>query len=453
MARRSSPGYRADRGVFDWTLVMAQHGLYVCPNPTTTETMTKAETNDRGAVKKIRIEQLQAGMFVHDLNCGWMDHPFLSSQFLVRDGGDIAKITKLGIHELYIDTARGADVADAIPRDEVRRNIGEQLEAIAREVERPVPRVARDQEYARAKALHNEANLIVQNMVRDIRLGQQIEMEKLEPLVEDMIDSIFRSPDALLPLARLKDHDHYTFQHSVSVCALMIAFARGLSLDRAIIKEIAMGALLHDVGKAKVPDEILNKPAKLTEAEFTKMKSHVVQSIIILQHTPGITQVMLDVAGQHHERHDGTGYPNALKGNEISLYGKMGAIVDVYDALTSVRVYKKGMPATEALGKLLEWSSHHFDPEMVRLYIKSIGIYPTGSLVKLESGRLAIVLEQHADRLLQPHVLVVFNSKGQHYIKPEHIDLAAPGCTDRIVGHEDFDSWSIDPAKWLMPGL
>jgi putative nucleotidyltransferase with HDIG domain len=409
-------------------------------------------TGNDTAVKKITADQLQTGMFVHDLNCGWMEHPFLNSQFLIKSGAEIDKIRGMGIHELYIDTERGKDIVDAIPHDEVRRNIGEQLEAIAREAEKPEPRIAREQEFARARALHSEANRIVQDMVRDIRLGQQIEMEKLEPLVESMVASIFRSPDALLPLARLKDHDHYTFQHSVSVCALMIAFARGLKLDRAIIKEIAMGALLHDVGKAKVPDEILNKPAKLTEAEFAKMKSHVVQSIIILQHTPGITQVMLDVAGQHHERHDGSGYPNGLKGNEISLYGKMGAIVDVYDALTSERVYKKGMPPTEALGKLLEWSSHHFDPEMVRLYIKSIGIYPTGSLVRLESGRLAIVLEQHVDRLLQPHVLVVYNSKGQHYLKPEHLDLAAPGCAERIVGHEDFGAWSIDPEKWLVPG-
>jgi putative nucleotidyltransferase with HDIG domain len=404
-------------------------------------------------VKKVHIDQLQAGMFVHDLNCGWMEHPFLTSKFPIRDQADIDKIRGLGVHELYIDTSRGIDVAEAIPRAEVQKDIGAQFEAIAREAEQPKPLVAREREFNHARQLHSEANRIVQDMVKDVRLGKQIEMEKLEPLVEDMVDSIFRSPDALLPLARLKDHDHYTFQHSVSVCALMIAFARGLELDRAIIKEIAMGALLHDVGKAKVPDEILNKPAKLTDAEFAKMKSHVVQSIIILQNTPGISQIMLDVAGQHHERHDGSGYPNGLKGNEISLYGKMGAIVDVYDALTSERVYKKGMPPTEALGKLLEWSSHHFDPEMVRLYIKSVGIYPTGSLVKLESGRLAIVLEQHKDRLMQPLVLAIFNSNGQHYVKPEVLNLAAAACADRIVGHEDFATWSIDPAKWLTPGL
>lgn len=274
-------------------------------------------------------------------------------------------------------------------------------------------------------------------------------MEKVEPLVESMVDSIFRNQDALLPLGRLKEHDHYTFQHSVSVCTLMIAFARGLELDRATIKEIAIGALLHDVGKAKVPENILNKPAKLTEAEFAKMKSHVVQSIIILQHTPGISQVALDVAGQHHERYDGTGYPNKLKGDQISLYGQMGAIVDVYDAISSDRVYHKGMPPTEALGKLLEWSKFHFDPELVRSFIKVVGIYPTGSLVRLESGRLAIVMEQHPAKLMQPVVLVIYNAKSNVYLKPEIVDLAHPASRDRVTGHEAFEAWNVDPKKWL----
>ena len=418
--------------------------------------MTHSNDRDQRRLKKISVDQLRTGMFIHDLNCGWMDHPFLSNQFALSDQADLDKILRIGVRELYIDTAQGDDVdttEGAIPKAAVQKEIDARLAAIAKEAEIPTPRVAREQEFGRAAKLHLEANRIVQGMVLDVRLGKQIEMEKLEPLVEDMVDSIFRSPDALLPLGRLKDHDNYTFQHSVSVCTLMIAFARGMMLDRNVIREVAMGALLHDVGKAKVPDEILNKPAKLTEAEFGKMKSHVVQSIIILQNTPGISQIMLDVAGQHHERHDGTGYPNALKGNEISMFGKMGAIVDVYDALTSERVYKKGMPPTEALGKLLEWSAHHFDPEMVRLYIKSIGIYPTGSLVKLESGRLGIVLEQNENRLMQPSLLLIYHSKSKHYLKPEHMDLASPGCQDRIVGYENFETWQIDPVKWLTTGV
>lgn len=400
-------------------------------------------------IKKIDIEQLIPGMYIHDLNCSWMDHPFAANRFTVKDKTVAQELRGIGVHELYIDTGKGLDIAEAKTQEEVSDEIQEQILHIAEEQPAPITAVSLAEEAQRARKLHGEANRIVKGIISDIRLGQQIEMEKVEPLVEHMVDSIFRHQDALIPLARLKTHDEYTFQHSVSVCALMVAFARGLKLSRDIIKEIAIGALLHDVGKAKVPDSILNKPAKLTDAEFTKMKSHVVQSIIILQNTPGISQIALDVAGQHHERFDGTGYPNKLKGDEISLYGQMGAIVDVYDAITSERVYHKGMPPTEALKKLLEWSKFHFSPEMVQTFIRTLGIYPSGSLVRLNSNRLGIVLEQNVEKMLQPRVKVFYHAEKQYYLPPEEIDLARPGCQDKIVSHEAFEKWGIDPAKWL----
>lgn len=406
-------------------------------------------TTPAGTIKKIAVGQLRPGMYIHDLNCAWMDHPFVTNRFRLHSASQVREIQSLGIPEVYIDTGRGLDVADAPTQGEVDDRIARDMQEIAQTPLQEVRRAALEEEMSRARKLHAEANRVVKGVLQDIRLGKQIEMEQVEPLVERMVESIFRNQDALLPLVRLKDHDHYTFQHSVSVCALLVSFGRGLGLDRDTIKEVAIGGLLHDVGKAKVPDEILNKPAKLTEAEFAKMKSHVVQSIVILQHTPGISRIALDVAGQHHERYDGSGYPNRLKGGEISLYGRMGAIVDVYDALTSDRVYHKGMAPTAALGRLLEWSNFHFDPELVRAYVRAVGIYPTGSLVRLESGRLGVVTEQHQDKPMRPKVRVIFHAKHQRYLPPELLDLAGPGCQDRIVGHEEFADWRIDPQAWL----
>ena len=407
--------------------------------------MTQPQT-----IKLIDVNQLRPGMYVHDVNCSWMDHPFATKNFMVKDAKRVSDIKSLGVHELYIDISRGMDVVgEARNEDDLRHDVDQQMSAIAKEIQAEPQRSSLTQEVERARQLHGEANRIVRNMVQDIRLGKQIEMEQIEPLVENMIDSIFRNQDALLPLARLKDHDNYTFQHSVSVSALLVSFARGLKMERSIIKELAIGGLLHDVGKARVPDEILNKPAKLTDAEFAKMKSHVVQSILILQNTPGISQIALDVAGQHHERFDGTGYPNKLKGEEISIYGRMGAIVDVYDAITSDRCYHKGMAPTAALGRLLEWSKYHFDPTLVRAYVKSVGIYPTGSLVRLESGRLGVVIEQHENKMMQPKLRVFFHAENQRYLPPEVIDLAWPGCQDKITGHEEYDAWNIDPKRWL----
>lgn len=400
-------------------------------------------------IKLISIGQLRPGMYVHDVNCSWMDHRFVTNYFMVKDAKRIKEIEALGVRELYIDTAKGLDVEGAAMNvDDIRHDIDARMAQIAQEMQSEPKRVELSREVERARQLHGEASRLVRGIMQDVRLGKQIEMDQVEPLVENMIDSIFRNQDALLPLARLKEHDSYTFQHSVSVCALLVSFARGLKLERPIIKEIGIGGLLHDVGKAKVPDDILNKPAKLTEAEFSKMKSHVVQSILILQNTPGISQIALDVAGQHHERFDGTGYPNKLKGDEISLYGRMGAIVDVYDAITSDRVYHKGMAPTAALGRLIEWSKYHFDPELVRAYVKSVGIYPSGSLVRLVSGRLGVVLEQHEEKMMQPKVRVIFHAENKRYLPPEVIDLAWPG-QDRITGHEEFETWNIDPARWV----
>ena len=398
-------------------------------------------------IKKIGIDQLKPGMFIHDLNCGWLDHPFLTNSFPVLDEKMVGRIREVGIREVYIDTVKGADVWLARTQQEVSADLDRQMLAIAEaKVVAPISANLSD-EGPRARRMHSEANKIVRNLMEDVRLGQQIQVDRLEPLVENMVDSIFRNQDALLPLARLKHHDSYTFEHSVSVCALLVAFARGLKLEREVIKEVAMGGLLHDVGKARVPDTILNKPAKLTDAEFEQMKSHVVQSVVVLQQNPGVSATALAVAGQHHERYDGTGYPNKLVGQDITLHGQMAAIVDVYDAISSDRVYHKGMAPTQALKKLLEWSDHHFDPALVQAFIRSIGIYPTGTLVRLESGRLGVVVEQNEGNLLEPMVRVFYHAGKQYYLPPEMVDLAR--SQDRIAGFETYEKWKIDPYQWL----
>jgi HD-GYP domain-containing protein (c-di-GMP phosphodiesterase class II) len=404
-------------------------------------------------IKLIPVARLRPGMYVHDLNCGWLQHDFVRNRFVLEDEDDVRKVRTIGVREIYIDTERGLDPdaplaapAASSPTTRTTQTTPELPAAPSPAAVHTRSKVA--DTFARTRALHREATQIVRDMLGDIRLGKQIEMEKVEPLVGRIVDAIFTQQDALLPLARLKQHDSYTFQHSVSVCALMTAFGRTLAVPPEIIREIAIGALLHDVGKARIPDEILNKPGKLTDAEFERMKSHVVQSKIILQATPGISPVALEVAAQHHERFDGSGYPNRLKGEAISLYGRMAAIVDVYDAITSERVYHKGMAPTEALRKLLDWSANHFEPKLVQAFIRSVGIYPTGTLVRLESKRLAVVQAQHADKPMQPTVKVIFHTAG-HYLQPEDVDLRR--SQDHIAGYEDFAAWNIDPARWL-PG-
>jgi len=380
-------------------------------------------------------------MYVHDLNCNWIEHNFLRNRFLIDSEKTLQKLLALGDGEISIDTSRGLDVEearDSSPPAKPSVSPGETI---------PAPRpIKLGEERQHAKKLHFEANRIVHNMMSDVRMGKQITIEHVEHVVERIVDSIFRQQDALLPLAQLKNHDDYTFQHSVSVCALMTSFARAMELPRETIREIAIGALLHDVGKATIPNPILNKPGKLTDAEFEQMKTHAVQSKIILETTPGISPVALSVAAQHHERFDGSGYPNKLKGEAIDRYGQMSAIVDVYDAITSNRCYHEGIPPTEALRKMLEWSKSHFNPELVQIFIRSLGIYPTGSLVRLKSERLAVVDEQYPDKLTEPKVKIIFHTSG-HYLKPELVDLRY--SQDSIVGYEDYKLWKIDPVQWI----
>jgi putative nucleotidyltransferase with HDIG domain len=264
--------------------------------------------------------------------------------------------------------------------------------------------------------------------------------------VKDINASVLRNPGALLSLCRIKQADAYTFQHSVSVCALLVSFTHAMGMDAATVEEAGLGGLLHDIGKAKVPNEVLNKPGRLTEDEFTVMKSHANMSLDLLSVVPGISQMAIQIAGEHHEKVGGGGYPRGLVGEQISQIGRMTAIVDVYDALTSNRVYHKGSEPSMVLKRLLEWSGSHLDGDLVQHFIRALGIYPVGSLVRLSGGRLAVVVEQGED-LLRPTVRVVYDTQRKVALRPLDLDLARSG--DEVEEYEDPVQWGLDPMAYL----
>ena len=385
-------------------------------------------------------------MYLHDLNCGWMDHPFAFNHFMIDDAATLKKIHGAGVSEVYIDTKLGLGIEFAETGIADAGEIEEPLPELSALVPNILSRRSSAEEFEHAKNLYSNANKLMQDMMKDVRLGKQIDVEQCEPMVDNILDSIFSAPSALLPLAQMKTSNEYTFQHSVSVSALAVAFGRVLELPRTDIKELALGGLLHDVGKAQVPGRILNKPGKLDDAEFAVMKSHAANTATLLKGVEGIGEITFNAAAQHHERFDGSGYPLGLKGDQISLHGQMLAIVDVYDAITSIRVYHKGMSPTEALRKMFEWSGTHFNPRLVQAFIKGIGIYPAGSLVRMESDKLGIVREVVPDKLLQPVVQFIYDCKKMSYIPAERVNLA--DSSDKIKSHESFEKWGIDQAKW-----
>lgn len=370
--------------------------------------------------------------------CGaWLDHPFWRTKFVLTDPNDLILIAESPIKEVWIDVAKGIDidVDTGEPAQEV-------VSAEVIPVEQPVvqEKASFNDEIKRASRIVAKGKEAVVSMFHEARMGKAIEAEAVAPLVEEISNSVMRNPGALISLARLKTADDYTFMHSVAVCALMIALGRQLDLDELQIREAGMAGLLHDLGKAMIPLEILNKPGKLTDDEFDLVKTHPEEGYKLLLEGQGVSDITKDVCLHHHEKIDGSGYPKGLNGETMSLFAKMGAVCDVYDAVTSNRPYKAGWDPAESIKRMAEWKGH-FDPLVFQAFVKSLGIYPIGSLVKLASGKLGVVIEQGEQSLLKPKVKVFFSTKSQAYIKPEVIDLAR--SAEKIAGREDAAKWGI----------
>jgi putative nucleotidyltransferase with HDIG domain len=401
-------------------------------------------------LKRISVSDLRLGMHVEELCGSWMEHPFWRTRFKLTDPRDIERIRASGIAEVWIDTSRGCDVAGdngaAITRERVDGEIDREL---ARAIAQPPPSAARtslDEEIARAARICRDARPAVVAMFNEARMGRALDAAGASALVQEISESVSRNPHALISIARLKDRDEYTYMHSVAVCALMIALARQLGLDPQLTRELGLAGLLHDIGKATIPLQILNKPGKLTDAEFEAVKRHPEQGHAILAAGGAAGAVALEVCLHHHEKIDGSGYPHRLEGGAISLYAKMGAVCDVYDAITSNRPYKTGWNPAESIRRMAEWSKGHFDEMVFHAFVKTVGIYPVGSLVRMESGRLGVVVEQTDGALLAPKVKLFFSTKSGLHIPPTTIDLSRHGTIDRIVGRED-------PARWGLVGL
>jgi len=396
-------------------------------------------------IKRIPLLQLKPGMFVHDLNCSWVVHPLFLTRFKVKSDQEIEKIAALGVRDVYIDSSLGDDLLDALTMDEVQRDIEVELLQLAETVGKMSDnRISKGEEIEAAVGIHQRANQVIRNMMSDVRLGRQLEGGGVEEAIEGIADSVLRNSNALVQLSQIKNKDDYTFLHSVGVCALMTSFCNVLHLGKDVTRQVSIGALLHDIGKMQVSNEILNKPGRLSEAEFDEMKRHVAYGRDLVAGVEWVTPIARAVLEQHHERYDGTGYPGGLKGGAISQFGQMAAIVDVYDAITAERVYHQAMAPVEALRKLQEWSKFHFNEELVRHFIRSVGIYPVGTTVMLESGLLAIVVEQNGADLLWPVLRVVYDTRKRWAVTPYDLDLAVSGRTDRIVSHELPERWGIN---------
>ncbi len=416
-------------------------------------------------LKKIPTSQVKLGMYLHGMEGSWLSHPFWKTKFVLSDPADLVALHGSGVVAVWIDDEKGddvvfassADMAEAAPAlRAVPALPSEPAEPGPAVTERPADsrpqRLTMDEELARAAQLVNRSRQQVMNLFGEARLGRAIDAEQCLPLVEDVASSLARNPSALISLARLKTKDDYTYMHSVAVCALMISLARTLGFSEQQTREAGLAGLLHDVGKMMMPLEVLNKPGALTDAEFAIMRSHPVRGFEALREGGAVPASTLDVCLHHHEKMDGSGYPRKLKGEEISRLARMGAVCDVYDAITSNRPYKNAWDPAGSLQRMAQWSGH-FDPVIFQAFVRSVGIYPVGTLVKLASGRLAVVIEQNPASLVTPIVRVFYSTKSRLPIPLQVLDLAQPGCADRIVGREAPADWGFEHLDelWARP--
>lgn len=399
-------------------------------------------------LKKITSSELMLGMYVERLGRSWLENPFWKRSFLLESPADLERIRVARLNEVWIDTARGLAppepvAAPPVPAVEAVCTEAE-AQAVSVAVAHVAPALSREAEMAHARRLIERTRQAVQTMFDEARMGKALAVGQAYELVDDIASSVLRGGGVLLGLARLKTADNYTYMHSVAVCALMTALAREMELAPEQVRSAGLAGLLHDIGKMAVPSAILNKPGSLSDAEFSSVRAHPAAGHHMLLEVDEIDPVALDVCLHHHEKLDGSGYPKGLCGEEISLYARMGAICDVYDAITSNRPYKQGWCPAESLRRMAAWRGGHLDATLFAAFVKCLGIYPLGTLVRLQSERLAVVVGQAAGKTLtSPKVRVFFSIRAGTCIAPCVIDLAAPGCQERIISTESAAQWGL----------
>ncbi len=387
-------------------------------------------------LKKINVAELVLGMYFCGFDAGWLNHPFWKTRFLLKHENDLEQARASGIAYCWIDISRGRDVMAAVEDDRMTvpsgapRDGGDDDAALAVEV--VVTRTADDPALEQAIALREHARELTRSMFTAARMGRVVALPQCVDLVEEIACSVLRDPTGLLSVLRLKLNDEYTYLHSVAVCALMVALGRTLGLSESACREAGLCGYLHDVGKAFIDDDILNKPGKLSDEEFALIKRHPELGYQYLIQNPDMPAYACEVCLHHHERLDGRGYPDALAADAITQYTRMTAICDVYDALTSERPYKQGWDPADALYQMASWEGH-FDRRLLLAFVKTLGIYPVGSLVRLESGLAGRVIRQNPADLTRP-VVQVLHARDEHDIGSNGVlDLMAWPRTDGIV--------------------
>lgn len=422
--------------------------------------------------RKIDVRDVQMGMYIAELDRPWLETPFMFQGFELRSQDALTKLRELCKY-VWIETDRGADyvpparggrAAFARMRQLAQEDVAmrEKIRRLATEA-RPSATVHRqpykdqttfEEELGHAKQVQTEARESMLSTIDQVRRGKPVDVQLAGKVVGRMVDSVTRNPDALVCLSQLKEASEYTALHSIRSCILALTFGRHLALSKDELAVLGMGALLHDIGMVRVPEDILAKTGGLSEREFDIMTKHVTWGLEIVRDSGNLNPGSLEIIAQHHERGDGSGYPLRRKGAGIAPAGYIGAIVDVYDAITSDRIYNTGLSAEDALKRIYEWREKDFDSQLVEDFIRCMGIFPIGSLVELSTGSIGVVITINRARRLKPKVALVLTASKTPYSARlvtdlmEHTD--GQGREIKISRVLPAGSYSINPMNYIV---
>lgn len=395
---------------------------------------------------KVRIPDLEPGMYISRLDRPWIETPYVLQGFYINSQDDIDGLLN-HCEYVYIDIERSEKYERDSPKFTQKSLSSDEEKQLLTHVKPKnyKDKIDLDDELKSARDNHGALSNIAADIMVDISKNKKLDLPSLKKAINPMVDSIIRNPDAFAWLTRMKSKDNYTYNHSVSTSIWSVAFGRHLGLPKKDLQSLAIGGLLLDVGKMKLPDKLINNTSRYNQYEFKLVKQHVDLSAEIVRSIKGLSEDVIDMISTHHERHKGGGYPKGLSGNEISIFGKIAGIVDCYDAIISERPYASAMSPHDAVKKLYEWRDIDFQAELVEQFIQVVGIYPVGTIVELTDGRVGVVVVQHRVWRLRPQVMILLNANKDVYSSFDVINL--------FTEVADVDGNSLDIVKSVEPGM
>jgi putative nucleotidyltransferase with HDIG domain len=400
-------------------------------------------------VIKMNTSDLEIGMYVSGLDRPWLETPFSVQGFRITSAEDILRLHQF-CQYVFVDTQKSAR-KELTPQRKVIRRSRKSREHIfpGRKLQTYKDSANWSDEYPKAQLAVETLSEAMDSVFLQVKSGGALDVIKVKKSVDPMIDSITRNPDACIWLARMKQQDTYTFQHSVGASIWAVALGRQLGLPKSDLRSLAVGGLLFDIGKLRVNQELLQAQRTLSDEEFAELRSHVSLGVEMIQGSGLMNRDVLDMVAHHHERHNGGGYPNGLSGDHIPIYARIAAIVDCYDAITSHRSYAKAIPPSIAIKMLYEWRDVDFQGELVEEFIQAVGIYPAGTLVELSSGEVAVVVAEYRTRRLRPKVMVLLDADKQPLMEVKVIDMLSQDKTEdgrplEIANSLEPEAYGID---------